>query len=75
MCVCAKSLQSCAFLGDPIAPPWDSPGKNTGVGGRAPLQGIFPNQGLSPQFHAVSVVPALQADPLPLGHQGSFCSP
>ena len=25
--------------------PWDSPGKNTGVGGRSLLQGIFPNQG------------------------------
>ena len=26
--------------------PWDSPGKNTGVGCRALLQGIFPAQGL-----------------------------
>ena len=25
--------------------PWDSPGKNTGVGGHALLQGIFPTQG------------------------------
>ena len=25
---------------------WDSPGKNTGVGCRALLQGIFPTQGL-----------------------------
>ena len=34
----AKSLQSCPTLCDPIdgsppgSPPWDSPGKNTGVG-------------------------------------------
>ena len=28
--------------------PWDSPGKNTGVGCHALLQGIFPTQGLSP---------------------------
>ena len=33
----AKSLQSCPTLCDPIGgsqavPPWDSPGKNTGVG-------------------------------------------
>ena len=32
----AKSLQSCPTLCDPIDPrlcrPWDSPGKNTGVG-------------------------------------------
>ena len=25
--------------------PWDSPGRNTGMGCRDPLQGIFPNQG------------------------------
>jgi len=25
--------------------PWDSPGKNIGVGGRSLLQGIFPTQG------------------------------
>ena len=28
--------------------PWDSPGKNTGVGCHALLQGIFPSQGLNP---------------------------
>ena len=28
--------------------PWDSPGKNTGVGCRALLQGIFPTQGSNP---------------------------
>ena len=28
--------------------PWNSPGKNTGVGGPALLQGIFPTQGLNP---------------------------
>ena len=28
--------------------PWDSPGKNTGVGCYALLQGIFPTQGLNP---------------------------
>ena len=28
--------------------PWDSPGKNTGVGCHALLKGIFPTQGLSP---------------------------
>ena len=27
--------------------PWDSPGKNTGVGCHSLLQGIFPNQGLN----------------------------
>ena len=28
--------------------PWNSPGKNTGVGSPAPLPGIFPTQGLNP---------------------------
>ena len=30
------------------APPWDSPGQNTGVGCHFLLQGIFPTQGLNP---------------------------
>uniref|UniRef100_A0AAA9T0R6 COP9 signalosome complex subunit 5 n=1 Tax=Bos taurus TaxID=9913 RepID=A0AAA9T0R6_BOVIN len=30
--------------------PWDSPGKNTGVGCQALLQGIFPTQGSNPCF-------------------------
>ena len=30
--------------------PWDSPGKNTGVGCRALLQGIFPAQGSNPSL-------------------------
>ena len=37
----------------------DSPGKNTGVGCHALLQGIFPTQGLKPR------APALQAESLP----------
>ena len=47
---CAKSLQSCLTLCDPMdyacqAPhPRNSPGKNTGVGCPALLQGIFPTQ-------------------------------
>ena len=30
--------------------PWDSPGKNTGVGCQLFLQGIFPTQGLNPRL-------------------------
>ena len=30
------------------SPPWDSPGKNTGVGGHFLLHGIFLTQGLNP---------------------------
>ena len=50
MCVHAKSLQSCPTLCYPMEParllcPWDSLGKNTGVGCPARLQGIFLTQG------------------------------
>ena len=38
--------------------PWDSPGKNTGVGCHFLLQGIFPTPGIEPRS------PALQADAL-----------
>ena len=39
--------------------PWDSPGKNTGVGDHVLLQGIVPTEPVSP------VSSTLQADPLP----------
>ena len=62
-CVCAKSLQLCPTVCDPIdcSPPSSSvhrdiPGKNTGVGCHALLQGIFPTQGLNPHL---LVLPAL----------------
>ena len=45
--------------------PWDSPGKNTGVGCHALFQGIFLTQGTSP------AAPALQVDSLLLSHQGN----
>ena len=54
---CMKSLQVCPTLCDPVdcSPtrlpcPWDSPGKNTGVGCQALLQGIFPTQGSNPHL-------------------------
>ena len=42
--------QSCLILWDPLDPgrllcPWNSPGKNTGVGCHCFFQGIFPTQG------------------------------
>ena len=52
MYVCA---QLCLTLCNPVdhnlpgsVCPWDSPGKNTGVGCLVLLQGIFPTQGLNP---------------------------
>ena len=48
--------------------PWDSPGKNTGVGRHGLLQGIFPTQGSSPRpLHLLH----WQADSLPGSHLGS----
>ena len=53
----AQSLQSCPILCDPMdcSPPGssvhgDSPGKNTGVGCHALLQGIVPIQGSNPHL-------------------------
>ena len=52
LCVYAKSFQSCSTLCDPyglkptrLLCPWDSPGKNTGVGCYFLLQGIFLTKG------------------------------
>ena len=55
--MCAKLLQSCLNLCDPMdcSPPGSSvhghsPGKNTGVGCHALLHGIFPTQGSNPHL-------------------------
>ena len=68
----AKSLQSCLTLMQPYGPqparllsPWDSPGKNTGVGCYVLLQGIFPTQEYKPRS------PALQVDSFPLSLWGN----
>ena len=46
MCMCDKSLQSCLTLQHArLHCSWDSPGKSTGVGCHALLQGIFLTQG------------------------------
>ena len=64
--------QSCLTLCDPVYYSWpgssvhgDSPGKNTGVGCRALLQGIFPTQGLNPGL------PHCRRILYHLSHQGS----
>ena len=57
MLCCAKSLQSCQTLCDPMncSPSGYSvygvsPGKNTGLGCHALVQGIFPIQGFNPHL-------------------------
>ena len=70
--------QSCPTLGDPKvyslpgSCPWDSPDKNTGVGHRILLQGIFQTQGSNP--HLLHLL-HWQADSLPLSHCGSSVVP
>ena len=64
--------QSCSTLCNPMDCRWpsssvheDSPGKNTGVGCHALLQGIFPTQGLNPGLlHCRQILYCLR-------HQGS----
>ena len=49
LCVLCRSVDSCLTLCDPrLLCPWNSPGKNSGVGCHSFLQGIFPTQGLNP---------------------------
>ena len=69
---CPRSIaQSCLTLCDPMnwthqAPcPWDSPGKNTGMGCHALLQGNLPSPGSNP--HLLCLL-HWQSGSLPLGH-------
>ena len=72
MCVLCLVIQSCLTLCNPVncSPPGssvhgDSPGKNTGVGCHALLQGIFLTQGLNPGLpHCRQIL-------YRLSHQGS----
>ena len=63
LCLVTQSCLTLCKLMDSSPPgsslPWDSPGKNTGVGCHFLLQGNLPNSGIEPMF------PALQADCLP----------
>ena len=72
-CLCAESLQSCPALCDlmdyspPASSPWDFPGKNSGVGCHALLQGIFLTQGSNPHLFCLL---HWQAGSLPLALPG-----
>ena len=66
--VLCLAAQSCSTLHDPTdCSPWgssdhgDSPGKNTGVGCNALLQGIFQTQGLNPGLpHCIQILYCLR---------------
>ena len=45
---CLTLLQPHGLYPTSLLCPWDSPGKNAGVGCHFLLQGIFPTQGLNP---------------------------
>ena len=72
VCVCVHAhlvSQSCLTLCDPmnhspLLGPWNSPGKNTGVGNHSLLQGIFLTQGSN------SCLLYWQASSFPLNCQG-----
>ena len=61
--LCPTLLPPHALQPSRLLCPWDFPDKNTGVGCRFLLQGIFPTQGLN--LHLLR----WQADSLPLSHQ------
>ena len=64
--LCLSVVLDCLWLyGMParLLSPWDSPGRNTGVGCHALLQGIFPTQGSNP--HLLCLL-HWQVDSLPL---------
>ena len=69
----SKLLQSCLTLcnamdySPPGSCPWDSPGKDTGVGFHVLLQGIFPTQGSNVRLLSLL---HWQAGSLPLSRLG-----
>ena len=72
MCTCMLSLFSCVQLFETLWTvacfcPWDSAGKNTGVGCHFLLQGIFPTQRSNPHLLCL---PRWQAGSLPLASRG-----
>ena len=87
VCMPAVVLQSCpAFRDSGLQPtwllcPWDTPGKNTGVGCHALLQEIFPTQGLNPgplcllHWQAGSLPLGPPGKPFQLYVPGIFCLP
>ena len=67
--LCPDSLWLHALQLNRLLCPWDSPGKNTGVGCHSLFQEIFPTQGLHPHLLY------WQVDSLPLSHLRSPITP
>ena len=63
--VVSDCLRPCGLYPPRLLCPWDSPGKNTGVGYHLLLQGIFPTQGSNPGLLY------FRQTLYPLSHQGS----
>ena len=79
LCMSAKSFQSYPALCDPmdwqptrLLCPWDAPGKNTGVGCCALLQGTLPTQGWNLQFWHFLNWQAHSLPPVPPGKPKSI---
>ena len=78
LAISASPSHVCSVLSDSLRPhgpqpakllcPWDFPGKNTGMGCRFILQGIFLTQGSNPSLLSLL---HWQAYTLPLSHLGS----
>ena len=70
--VLSESLRPCGLRPSRLLCPWDSPGKNTGVGRQALLQGIFPSQASNPGLSRLS---HWQRGSILLSHSGSLTEP
>ena len=69
---CIWLLQPYGLWSSRLLCPWDSPGKNTGVGCHFLLQRIFPTQGLNPGLlHCRQILYCWATTETLLNHQGS----
>ena len=70
----SDSLQPHGLKPTRLLHPWDSPGKNTGVGYHFLLQGIFPTQGSNPGLlhYRQTLYPLSHQDPGSIPRSGRF---